>query len=66
MQQNVNIQQLNYQLDIFCDLIDNELRNASHVITNLHAGELDDVLGRYKKVQFPLQVDRSRIGAKKI
>lgn len=49
----------------FCDLIDNELRNASHVITNLHAGELDDVLGRYKKVQFPLQVDRSRIGAKK-
>lgn len=50
----------------FCDLIDNELRNASHVLANLHAGELDDILGFYKKVQFPLQVDRSRIGAKKI
>lgn len=49
----------------FCDLIDNELRNASHIITNLHAGELDDILEHYKKVQFPLQVDRSRIGAKK-
>lgn len=49
----------------FCDLIDNELRNASHIITNLHAGELNSILEIYKKVQFPLQVDRSRIGAKK-
>lgn len=49
----------------FCDLIDTELKNATHIISNLHSGELDYVLQKYKKVQFPIQVNRNYIQAKK-
>ncbi len=49
----------------FCDLIDNELKNATHVMINLHEQNLEDKLILYKNIKFPIQVDRSKIRAKK-
>lgn len=46
----------------FCDLIDNELRNCTFVLANLHSDICD--LNPYK-IKLPAYVNRAKIGAKK-
>lgn len=46
----------------FCDLIDNELRNCTFILANLHSDMCD--LTPYK-IKIPAYVNRSKIGAKK-
>lgn len=50
----------------FCDLIDEELKNATFVMAKINTNsQLDAKLGKYKKISFPQRVNRSQIGAKK-
>lgn len=49
----------------FCDLIDEELKNATYIMARIHTlPELESKLDKYKQIVFPHQVNRNQIGAK--
>lgn len=48
----------------FCDLIDNELRNCTLILSNLYSDYLEESISNYK-IPLPARVDRRKIAAVK-